>query len=115
VSEKEKLTNADPGMIPVGAQAQPARVADSGHRVVDRQGKSSDKQSPFERLAEYIREVRRELRRVSWPSKLEVRNTTIITLVAVSFFGLYLFLVDQALTFLLTQLEHFVNWIFGGA
>jgi preprotein translocase SecE subunit len=51
------------------------------------------------------------LKRVSWPSAKEVKNTTIITLVAVVFFAIYLFAVDQAWTFLLTQLNTFLNWL----
>src|SRR5438552_14323861 len=49
----------------------------------------------FTRLGQLVRDVRAELRRVSWPSAKEVKNTTIITLVAVVFFAGYLFVVDQ--------------------
>jgi len=38
------------------------------------------------------------MRRVSWPSVKEIQNTTIITLIAVVFFALYLFLVDTGMT-----------------
>jgi len=65
------------------------------------------------RLVQFWRDVRAELKRVSWPSATEVRNTTIITLVAVIFFAVYLFLVDRIWTFLLTQLNHLLNWITG--
>ena len=46
------------------------------------------------RLGQFLRDVRAEMRRVSWPTLNEVKNTTIITLVAVIFFAVYLFLVD---------------------
>ncbi|PYS70751.1 MAG: preprotein translocase subunit SecE [Acidobacteria bacterium] len=45
------------------------------------------------------------MRRVSWPTATEVKNTTIITLVAVVFFSVYLFLVDQGLSRLILGLD----------
>lgn len=68
----------------------------------------------IERLSQFLRDVRSEMRRVSWPSAKEVKNTTIITVVAVIFFAVYLFVVDQGLAFFITQLERFVNWLMGG-
>lgn len=67
----------------------------------------------FSRSAQFIRDVRAEMRRVSWPSLSVVKNTTLITLVAVIFFALYLFGVDQLWAFLLTQLNHLLNWMTG--
>ncbi len=68
----------------------------------------------FNRLSQFLHDVRSEMRRVSWPSANDVKNTTIITVVAVIFFAVYLFLVDQGLALFITQLERFVNWLFGG-
>ena len=45
------------------------------------------------------------MKRVSWPSMTHVQNTTIITLIAVVFFAVYLFAVDQALAQLITGLD----------
>ena len=67
----------------------------------------------FDRIGQFLRDVRAEMRRVSWPSAKDVKNTTIITLVAVVFFAIYLFAVDRLWTFLLTQLNHLLNWITG--
>jgi preprotein translocase subunit SecE len=63
------------------------------------------------RLGQFVRDVRAELKRVSWPNARDVKNTTVITLIAVIFFAIYLFAVDQAWTFLLTQLNLFLNWL----
>ena len=65
------------------------------------------------RLAQFLRDVRAEMKRVSWPSANEVKNTTVITLVAVIFFAVYLFLVDRVWAFLLIQLNHLLNWMTG--
>ena len=54
----------------------------------------------FTRAAQFIHDVRVEMRRVSWPSANEVKNTTIITIVAVIFFAVYLFAVDWSIVLL---------------
>jgi preprotein translocase subunit SecE len=68
-------------------------------------GMSSPRSGPVARLTQYVRDVRAELKRVSWPSAKEVKNTTIITLVAVVFFAAYLFSVDQILSRLILGLQ----------
>ena len=57
------------------------------------------------RLSQFLRDTRAEMRRVSWPTLIEVRNTTIITLVAVVFFALYLFGIDRVWAFLIERLR----------
>ena len=57
------------------------------------------------------RDVRAEMKRVSWPGFHEVRNTTLITLVAVIFFAVYLFAVDQALSRLILGLDWLIEKI----
>ena len=43
---------------------------------------------------EFIRDVRNELNKVSWPSRNELIGTTTVVIIAVFFFGFYLFVVD---------------------
>ena len=78
-------------------------------------GLSGPRVGPLGRLSQFLRDVRAEMKRVSWPSVKEVKNTTIITLVAVIFFAVYLFLVDRMWAFLLLQLNHVLNWMTGSA
>jgi len=61
------------------------------------------------RLAQFSCDVRAEMKRVSWPTAKEVRNTTLITLVAVVFFAVYLFAVDQGLARLILGIDWFVD------
>ena len=56
--------------------------------------------------AQYVREVRSELKRVHWPSRRELTQYTIVVLVAVTLLMIYIFGLDQ--TF-----GQFVFWIFG--
>jgi preprotein translocase subunit SecE len=59
----------------------------------------------FSRTSQFLRDTRAEMRRVSWPTLNEVKNTTIITLIAVVFFSLYLFGVDRVWGFLIEKLR----------
>ena len=49
------------------------------------------------RSKQFYVDVRSEMKKVSWPSRQEVTSTTIVVVVAVFFFGLYLGLVDYVL------------------
>jgi preprotein translocase subunit SecE len=46
---------------------------------------------------QFYTDVRSEMKKVSWPSRQEVFGTTIVVIVAVFFFGIYLGIVDQVL------------------
>ena len=47
---------------------------------------------------QFYSDVRSEMKKVSWPGRQEVLGTTIVVVVAVFFFGLYLGLVDYLLS-----------------
>jgi preprotein translocase subunit SecE len=64
----------------------------------------------FQRTSQFVRDTRAEMRRVSWPTATEVKNTTIITLIAVVFFAIYLFGVDRVWSFLIERLK---TWMGG--
>ena len=65
------------------------------------------------RVANFLHDVRAEMNRVSWPTFNEVKNTTIITLVAVIFFAVYLFVVDHLWSYLLIGLNRVLNYMTG--
>ncbi len=48
-------------------------------------------------LVGFYGDVKTELRKVTWPSRKEVRGTTLVVIITVFFFGCYLFLVDFVL------------------
>lgn len=56
--------------------------------------------------AQFLREVRGELKRVSWPSRTEVASYSLVVLVAVTLLTVYVFGLDQ-------MFGQFVLWIFG--
>jgi preprotein translocase subunit SecE len=78
-----------------GAEGRPARRE---------RGVQGARAGSLQRAGSFWRDVRAELRRVTWPSMREVQSTTIITIIAVAFFAVYLWAVDQAWTRLLTGL-----------
>ena len=49
-------------------------------------------------------EVNAEIKKVTWPTFKEVRDTTIVVIIAVFIFGIFLYLVDLALGEILKHL-----------
>jgi preprotein translocase subunit SecE len=102
------------------APLPPPRTARFGEGVEGRavrreRGLSGPRVGPVGRMSQFLRDVRAEMKRVSWPTLNEVKNTTIITLIAVIFFAVYLFAVDQVLSRLITGLTWLANKLFGAA
>ena len=57
-----------------------------------------------ERVGEYVREVRAETAKVSWPTRVEVRQATIVVLIAVALVGVVIFAMDRIFVFLIERL-----------
>lgn len=49
----------------------------------------------FKRMPNFLRDVRLEVKKTSFPSRPEVLNTTMVVVVVVIIFGVYLWIVDQ--------------------
>jgi preprotein translocase subunit SecE len=64
-------------------------------------------------VGRFISETREELKKVSFPSREDVQGTTLIVIVNVLFFAVFLFLVDQAWLYILMGLDWVVNKIAG--
>ena len=94
----------EPGTAAARMGDAPAKRDSAGHKA-----------GVFARAAQFIRDVRSEMKRVSWPSFEDVRNTTIIVLVNVVFFAAFLFLVDRGWGYTITGFDWLVNKIFGAA
>ena len=78
--------------------------------TLEKQNALSDKKTgPIE----FVRETREELEKVTYPSSEDVRGTTLIVILNVIFFAVFLFLVDQGWAYLLTGLEWLVNRLAG--
>ena len=51
-----------------------------------------------QKSTQFYSDVRSEMKKVSWPARQEVMGTTVVVVIAVFFFGLYLGLVDYLLS-----------------
>lgn len=67
------------------------------------------KLSPARRIAEFYQGVKLEMRKTSWPTRTEVWSTTLVVLIAVVFFGFYLWGVDRLITLGFRYLEKVVH------
>ena len=63
----------------------------------------------FKRFSSFISETKSELKKVSWPDRKEVTNTTVVVIVTSFFFGFYLFVVDWALQHGIFYLTKYVS------
>jgi preprotein translocase subunit SecE len=61
----------------------------------------------YKRFSQFLREVRSELKKVTWPSRNEVYNTTIVVLIAMVFFGFYLYFMDAFFSWVLLKIKAF--------
>ncbi|MDQ3634094.1 MAG: preprotein translocase subunit SecE [Aridibacter sp.] len=64
-----------------------------------------------EGVVEFLRNTREEWDKTTFPSSEDVINTTIIVVISVIFFTVFLYLVDVGWVFLLEQLKTVVNYI----
>jgi preprotein translocase subunit SecE len=49
----------------------------------------------FTKVPAFLKDVRMEVKKTSFPSRSEVVNTTLVVIVVVAIFGVYLWIVDQ--------------------
>ena len=53
----------------------------------------------------FLREVRADVKKVTWPSRNEVYSTTIVVIIATVFFGFYLYIMDLIFSYVVQQIE----------
>ena len=52
----------------------------------------------FQKITKFLNEVRQEMAKVSWPSRTELRGSTIIVIVVSMIFAVFIYAVDQVLS-----------------
>ena len=67
----------------------------------------SEKVRWYKRFWPFIKEARAELKKVTWPSRSEIYSTTLVVIIAVIFFGFYLFFMDVAFSWAITKIKDF--------
>ena len=58
----------------------------------------------LDKITQFFREVKTELKKVTWPPKKETIASTSVVLVLVFFIAVFLFIVDQCLSFFIRQI-----------
>ncbi len=66
-----------------------------------------------QRVRQFWDDIVREMKKVSWPTRQEVINTTIIVVIAVFFFAFFLFGADIVLSYLIKGIEWGAKKILG--
>jgi len=74
-------------------------------RTLERENAMTDKIRWYRRLGNFLKDVRAELKKVTWPSKNEVTSTTIVVIAATIFFGFYLFFMDIIFSWVIGQIK----------
>ncbi len=59
----------------------------------------------YKRFFVFLREVKAEVKKVTWPSKNEVYSTTIVVILATIFFGIYLYTLDIIFSWMISQVK----------
>ncbi len=80
---------------PIAAGASGAGGRDTQVRRVRAAGQRQ-RSNPIASSAEFLRETRGELRKVAWPTRLEVRNYSIVVLVTLIILISLIFVLDYA-------------------
>jgi len=65
----------------------------------------NQKERWYKRFVFFLKEVRAELKKVTWPSRNEVYSTTIVVIIATIFFGFYLFFMDVIFSWVIDQIR----------
>ena len=63
----------------------------------------------FERIVKYFKDVRVEMQRVVWPNREEVIQSSLVVVVALAFFIVYVFAWDQVSQFLFITLPRMIS------
>jgi len=65
----------------------------------------NDKLPWYKRFVNFLKEVKAEIKKVTWPSRNEVTSTTVVVIAATIFFGFYLFLMDVVFSWVISQIK----------
>ena len=77
---------------------EPLREEPGGGEQVEGRGIKLPKLSYATRIREFYHAVKLEMAKTTWPNRTEVWSTTVVVLLAIIFFGFYLWGVDRVVT-----------------
>jgi preprotein translocase subunit SecE len=59
----------------------------------------------YKRFSNFLKEVKAEIKKVTWPSRNEVYSTTVVVILATFFFGFYLYFMDVIFSWVIKQIK----------
>ncbi|MFO7981506.1 MAG: preprotein translocase subunit SecE [Candidatus Aminicenantes bacterium] len=59
----------------------------------------------YKRIIPFLKEVRAEIKKVTWPSRKEIYRTTIVVIIATIFFGFYLYFMDIIFSYVIKNIQ----------
>ena len=69
----------------------------------------NDKIRWYAKFGNFLKDVKSELKKVTWPSKNEVTSTTVVVIAATIFFGFYLFFMDVIFSWIIGQVKNLLG------
>ena len=60
--------------------------------------------STMERFNNFLREVRVEAKKVTWPTRQELQESTVVVLITVAIISVFIFLVDRVVGQIVTRI-----------
>src|SRR6202453_4313088 len=98
-----------------GAQPEKAVTkAKASDKLAERgqdSGQGNQLTGMYTRTADFLRDVRSEMRKVTTPSREEVRTTTTVVIVTVFAFAAYFYIVDAVLSRVIQSLLHYLGGV----
>lgn len=73
------------------------KSSDSDKPAEDNSAKKSEEKKPKKKRFKFFREVRAEMKRVTWPTRSDVLRWSGVVVVALLFFGVFVALLDNAI------------------
>ena len=97
-----------------GAQPEKAITKAKADKLAERgqdSGQGNQLTGMYTRTADFLRDVRSEMRKVTIPSREEVRSTTTVVIITVFAFAAYFYVVDAVLSRVVQSLLHWLGGV----
>ncbi len=95
-SKKDGKTGTETSIYAKKKPTQKATATSASKQTPARDANGKPKKvGIFTRMKNYLGEVRAEMRRVTWPTRQELTNASLIVVAALIFFGVYIAIIDN--------------------
>ena len=97
-----------------GAEPEKAITKAKADKLAERgqdSGQGNQLTGMYTRTADFLRDVRSEMRKVTIPSREEVRSTTTVVIITVFAFAAYFYVVDAVLSRVVQSLLHWLGGV----